>query len=484
MRKVIVEDMLAARDRRVDIQNRMLEEGGSDCSLACLTMNIAGEIKRTPMTKMLFDRGISEFEQAGFEVIDHMLIDEFTGSEAFWLVKENGAEVKKYLEDVEDSFPAARLFDFDVLTPDGVKLSRAKSRKCLICDKPAAECARSRAHGLDTIKAATQALLRDFCAEALAEEAHDALLAEVYSTPKPGLVDLANNGAHKDMDVDLFEKSADALMPYFYDAAALGMRGCTMAELRERGLAAEQEMYAATGGVNTHKGMIYSMGLLLAGMGMALAGKDINGQDRLVIKEAPGDKTNNIYGIYGVDAETKQVDIEKDVSGEGSKKGLLKATGEGSRQEAIRNAAGLASEDAERMLARARSNPDTNGAAVLRDYGALGATGHAASGFPGAVFTTARLEYYIKEEKLPGGEAGALALCDSMASLEDTNLLHRGGAEGLAFTKEKASTISGLPISDRIDALTELDNEMIERNLSPGGSADMLALAFLLYKWN
>ena len=431
MRKVVVEDMLAARDRRVDIQNRMLEEGGSDCSLACLTMNIAGEIKRTPMTKMLFDRGISEFEQAGFEVIDHMLIDEFTGSEAFWLVKENGAEVKKYLEDVEDSFPAARLFDFDVLTPDGVKLSRAKSRKCLICDKPAAECARSRAHGLDTIKAATQALLRDFCAEALAEEAHDALLAEVYSTPKPGLVDLANNGAHKDMDVELFEKSADALTQYFYDAATLGMRGCSMAELRERGLVAEQEMYAATSGVNTHKGMIYSMGLLLAGMGMALATSDCS-----------------------------------------------------LRQEAIKNAAGLASEDAERMLARARSNPDTNGAAVLRDYGALGATGHAASGFPGAVFTTARLEYYIKEEKLPGGEAGALALCDSMASLEDTNLLHRGGAEGLAFTKEKASTISGLPISDRIDALTELDNEMIERNLSPGGSADMLALAFLLYKWN
>ena len=411
MRKVIVEDMLAARDRRVDIQSSMLEEGGSDCSLACLTMNIAGEIKRTPMTKMLFDRGISEFEQAGFEVIDHMLIDEFTGSEAFWLVKENGAEVKKYLEDVEDSFPAARLFDFDVLTPDGVKLSRAKSRKCLICDKPAAECARSRAHGLD------------------------ALLAEVYSTPKPGLVDLANNGAHKDMDVELFEKSADALTQYFYDAATLGMRGCSMAELRERGLVAEQEMYAATGGVNTHKGMIYSMGLLLAGMGMALTdGSSVN---------------NNSL-----------------------------------RQEAIKNAAGLASEDAERMLARARSNPDTNGAAVLRDYGALGATGHAASGFPGAVFTTARLEYYIKEEKLPGGEAGALALCDSMASLEDTNLLHRGGAEGLAFTKEKASTISGLPISDRIAALTELDNEMIERNLSPGGSADMLALAFLLGSWD
>ena len=457
MRKVVVEDMLAARDRRVVIQNRMLEEGGSDCSLACLTMNIAGEIKRTPMTKMLFDRGISEFEQAGFEVIDHMLIDEFTGSEAFWLVKENGADVKKYLEDVEDSFPAARLFDFDVLTPDGVKLSRAKSRKCLICDKPAAECARSRAHGLDTIKAATQALLRDFCAEALAEEAHEALLAEVYSTPKPGLVDLVNNGAHKDMDVALFEKSADALEAYFYDAAALGMRGCTMAELRERGLAAEQEMYAATGGVNTHKGMIYSMGLLLAGMGMALAG--VNETDET-------DETDELAN-----------NVESNTGGSSVNNDSL-------RQEAIKNAAGLASEDAERMLARARSNPDTNGAVVLRDYGALGATGHAASGFPGAVFTTERLEYYIKEENLPGGEAGALALCDSMASLEDTNLLHRGGAEGLKFTKEKASGISELPVPERISALSELDNEMIERNLSPGGSADMLALAFLLGSWD
>jgi triphosphoribosyl-dephospho-CoA synthetase len=159
------------------------------------------------------------------------------------------------------------------------------------------------------------------------------------------------------------------------------------------------------------------------------------------------------------------------------------ADDEGSiKEEAIGYAAGLASEDAEKMLAAARTNPDTNGAAVLRDYGALGATGHAATGFPCAVYAAERLEYYI-EENLPGGEAGALALCDSMAELEDTNLLHRGGAEGLEFAKDKASEIGALPIEDRIDALNELDREMIERNLSPGGSADMLALAFLLNSW-
>ena len=435
MRKVEVEDMLFARDRRVDIQNSMLEKGGNECCLACLTLNIAGEIKRTPMTKMLFDRGISEFEQQGFEVVDQLFIDEFTGCEAFWLVREEAANVKKCLEEVEDSFPAARLFDFDVLNSEGEKLSRRQSRRCLICDKPASECARSRAHGLDTIKAATQRLLKDLCAEMLSEEAYEALLSEVYATPKPGLVDLANNGAHKDMDVALFEKSAEALRPYFYDAAMLGMSACTMAELRERGLAAEQEMFAATGGVNTHKGMIYSMGLLLAGMGKALTDDDI-GHDK-----SP-------------------------------------------RQDAIVYAAGLAGEDAERMLAAARANPDTNGAGVLRDYGALGATGHAAGGFPCAVYAAERLSYYINEEKLSGGEAGALALCDSMAKLEDTNLLHRGGAAGLEFARNRASEISALPIKERIGELEKLDKEMIERNLSPGGSADMLAIAYLLGNWD
>lgn len=457
MRKVEVEDMLAARDRRVEIQNKMLEEGGSECCLACLTLNIAGEIKRTPMTRMLFDRGVSEFEALGFVVKESMLIDEFTGSEAFWLVKEDGARVKKCLEDVEDSFPAARLFDFDVLIADGAKLSRRESRRCLICDRPAAECARSRAHGLDQIKEATLGLLKDVCAETLAEEAHDALLSEVYATPKPGLVDLANNGAHKDMDVALFEKSAEALKPYFYDAAMLGMAGCSMAELRKRGLAAEQEMYAATGGVNTHKGMIYSMGLLLAGMGKALMDNSAPGRN------ADGDVAGDAAG-----SESGQ-DIDEALNN--------------MRQEAIDNAAGLAGEDAEQMLAAARAKPDTNGAAVLRDYGVLGATGHAAGGFPDAVYTAGRLAYY-KEEGFSGNDSGALALCDSMARLEDTNLLHRGGSEGLAFTKEQTSRISALPAGDRIEALSDLDKEMIDKNLSPGGSADMLAIAFLLSNWD
>ena len=67
-----------------------------------------------------------------------------------------------------------------------------------------------------------------------------------------------------------------------------------------------------------------------------------------------------------------------------------------------------------------------------------------------------------------------------MAMLEDTNLLPRGGREGLAYVREEASRIAAMPAEERVEALRDLDAEMVKRGLSPGGSADMLALAFFL----
>jgi triphosphoribosyl-dephospho-CoA synthetase len=225
------------------------------------------------------------------------------------------------------------------------------------------------------------------------------------------------------MDVPLFEKSADALAPYFEDAMLLGMDRCRIGALRERGIRAEEEMFAATGGVNTHKGLIYSMGLLLAGMGRCLT--------------------------------------------EGGS--------------CVSHAADLAREDAEIRLKETLAAPATNGGAVYKTYGARGATGEAAAGFPDALYCMERLAFY-KESVCD--EPAALALCDSMASLEDTNLLHRGGREGLEYVMREAARISGMPADERVEALNELDAELINRNLSPGGSADMLALAFLLDRWH
>ena len=69
--KVTLEQMLDARERRVEIQNKMLGSAGSPSFLVCLTLNIAGDVKRTPMTRMLFDRAASELGRQNFEVIDY-----------------------------------------------------------------------------------------------------------------------------------------------------------------------------------------------------------------------------------------------------------------------------------------------------------------------------------------------------------------------------------------------------------------------------
>ena len=101
-------------------------------------------------------------------------------------------------------------------------------------------------------------------AEWIGECAYNALIEEVNTTPKPGLVDLYSNGAHTDMDAETFRRSAEALRPFFVQMAREGLSFDGSAEelfmgLRSVGMDAEQAMYAATGGVNTHKGAIFTL---------------------------------------------------------------------------------------------------------------------------------------------------------------------------------------------------------------------------------
>ena len=192
----------------------------------------------------------------------------------------------------------------------------------------------------------------------------------------------------------------------------------------------------------------------------------------------------------------------------------------------INYAAALAREDAEaRLINNSTGKAVTNGGAAYKNYGAKGAVGEAAAGFPHALYCLSRLSYYrengfgenVRDEKSHDtkdsckkscnakdrgemssdakdrgerscgtktfNEPAALALCDCMTVLEDTNLLHRGGREGLDYVMNEAARIAAMPETERIGALYELDSKLISRCLSPGGSADMLALALLLDHW-
>lgn len=400
---VTLREMLEAREARASRQRCLLREYGRP--LLSFTMNLAGPVKRSRLSDLLFYTVLESLWKSLGEALLHWeRTKASTGLEALLVCALPAEELKTLAVGLEEARPAGRLCDLDVLTPEGGVLSREVPRPCLVCGGPAKVCARSRAHGLGAVLAAADVLLRDFAAEHLAALAVEALIWEVDLTPKPGLVDREGPGAHRDMNLELFHRSAQCLRPYFQQAITLGLnrRDC-MADLQQAGRQAEETMLASTGGVNTHKGAIYAFGLTLAALGGVLA------------------EGGDVY----------------------------------------RRAA---------ALAKAGPPPDTPDAAERARYGAGGARGEALAGFPNA----RRAQAALRDR---GPFAALLTL---LSQVEDANLLRRGGAEGLAFVRGQAASILAGPPELYVSRLRKLDGLCAARNLSPGGSADLLALARLL----
>lgn len=403
--KITLEQMLLARDRRASRQAALLSRYGRP--VISFTMNIAGPVKDSPLIRYAFRSGLRQLEALPCAQLCREVIFEPTGPEALLVYETQDARLlKAFCIRLESEGEAGRLFDLDVLDANGEKLSRETGRTCLVCGGPVSICSRSRAHGLEAITARTGAILEAFAAETLGEMAENALLAEVHFTPKPGLVDEANNGAHRDMDVPLFERSAHALRPCFEEFVRLGLQGAAPAALQQAGVRAEQAMFAATGGVNTHKGAIYSGALLLHAAGRLLSGEE------------------------------------------------------------ERSLCGLAAQTAAAIPAPT----GTHGAAVRAQCG--GIRTEAISGYPTAQAVLRQLRQ--------SGPLDALLL--SMSRLDDSTLWHRGGSEGAQLVRSRAADILAAPASEREARTRRLDAELIERNLSPGGSADLLAMAFFLEK--
>ena len=397
--------MLLARDRRASRQAALLSRYGRP--VISFTMNIAGPVKDSPLIRYAFRSGLRQLEALPCAQLCREVIFEPTGPEALLVYETQDARLlKAFCIRLESEGEAGRLFDLDVLDANGEKLSRETGRTCLVCGGPVSVCSRSRAHGLEAITARTRTILEAFAAETLGEMAENALLAEVHFTPKPGLVDEANNGAHRDMDVPLFERSAHALRPCFEEFVRLGLQGASPAALQQAGVRAEQAMFAATGGVNTHKGAIYSGALLLHAAGRLLSGEEEGNLCELAAQTAAA---------------------------------IPAPTG-------------------------------THGAAVRACCG--GIRTEAVSGYPTAQAVLRQLRQ--------SGPLDALLL--SMSRLDDSTLWHRGGAEGAQLVRSRAADILAAPASEREARTRRLDAELIERNLSPGGSADLLAMAFFLEK--
>ena len=259
----------------------------------------------------------------------------------------------------------------------------------------------------------------------VADLARAALLDELATWPKPGLVSLVDTGSHRDMDAGTLTRSADAIHPFFADLARAGEQRAGMTELRAIGLAAEAAMMIATGGVNAHRGAIFTLGLICAAEG--------------ALRYVPGP------------AELR-LDTVRARWGEA----ILRGPG---------------------------STRSHGGAAALR-FGVGGARREAATGFP--TLRVVGLPALREGRRLRPADAEAARVhCffALMSELDDTNLLHRGGRSGLVYAKEAASSFraaGGVAAPSWRDEAARVHHAFVARDLSPGGSADLLAATLFL----
>lgn len=263
-----------------------------------------------------------------------------------------------------------------------------------------------------------------------------ALQAELDTTPKPGLVDRNDNGAHRDMDHALMQRSIQALHPYFVRLAQLGFTDKQPChdEIVNIGIEAEREMFKATGGVNTHKGALFSIGLAA----VALAGESFC---RITQTERCGTMAYN-------DVNSKQI-------------------------QSLSNS----------IASLARLFPDTNGthgSKAKANNILKGALDNAREGY--TQLFKAWLPFYI--DRIAEGDNYALhkTLLRIMCDLDDTNIVYRTSMETMQEVKTEARQMldASRNIVNFEAALQAMNTNYIHCNISPGGSADMLSLVVFL----
>ena len=449
-REVTLTEILAAREDRVARQAELLAAFGAP--LISFSMNIAGPVKDTALIRRAFFAGCTmleaELERAELPALCRREKLAPTGCEAYYAVPGDPLAVKRICTAVEDQTPLGRLFDMDVIGPDGQKLDRTAvgggERSCIVCGAPGRGCASRRAHTIPELQGATRRIMSGHFAaadrKAVADLASRALWDEVCTTPKPGLVDRANSGSHRDMDIHTFRASIEALAPYWERCAAIGQSTAeeaaeeTFRQLREAGLEAEKTMLTATEGVNTHKGAIFTLGTVCGAVG------------RLWRPESPCRDPKRI-----------------------------------AEECAAMTGAAVASDWA--AIEEIPAEKLTAGQKLYLHYGFPGIRGEVAAGLPGVMENALPAFRDGLKKGRSRNDAGSVALLHLIARDTDTNMMARGGVELAKEAAEKTAELLRQKPLPEIEKIETLDDWFIRENLSPGGCADLLSVTYFLHDW-
>ena len=280
----------------------------------------------------------------------------------------------------------------------------------------------------------------EFC-KYISEIAIKSMLQEVSATPKPGLVDRNNPGAHKDMDFFTFMDSCTSLVFTFYDCASEGYRFANpdytqlLRKIRPIGIKGEDKMFRTTNDVNTHKGLIFSLGIIAAATAL----------EYKINKTIPMD-TYNICEII-----------------EGMTKGIVKK-----ELQSLEGKASL-----------------TYGEKLFKEYGIKGIRGEVESGFPTVRSNGLPIFRKLMEDNKSNINDNLVqVLLHLMAVTEDVNILGRHSIKELEYVKSEAKralSLGGIFTAKGRNKVLSMDKDFIEKNISPGGSADLLAVTLMFY---
>lgn len=252
----------------------------------------------------------------------------------------------------------------------------------------------------------------------------DALTHEAMAWPKPGLVTPVDAGSHRDMHIGTFLASIDALQGSFAALALAGAREEKFAVLQAIGIEAEGKMLCATGGVNTHRGAIFNLGLLVAAAARRQADSTLADLDCGAV----------VARVWGAE-----------------------------------------------IAAGRKKSPASHGNSVFKKFTIGGARAEAVAGFPTVYNIGLRALRRLVDAGRDRETTQIGTLLALMEHLPDTNLLWRDGESGLEFVRDSAAAFNragGVDAPGWREHLLVMHREFVGRNLSPGGSADLLAASW------
>ncbi len=444
-----------AREKRAHIKRQIAE---SNLDSFCVSLNIPGYPKSTDLYKTFFDVVLSEIKRyflANRIFIDQKRVLKITDEAGCFyiapIIKSNTdiLQIKELCEQFEEKHLVGRIIDIDITDKHNNPVSSGKAKKCVFCnEKPAFVCMHEESHSYKEVRSLINSKINNYLAKKKKEEvcrklsalALKSILYEVSVTPKPGLVDRNDSGIHTDMGFYTFLNSGSIISAFFNKIALIGYKykeediSKALPIIREIGLEMENEMFNETGKVNTQKGIIFLIGLSLFSSSKTIA--DFGCFKAEEFQRILIELTKSLINDNTPESEDK-------THGEMCKEKYGEQFGGGVKQEAM------------------------TGFETVFKYGLPEIRRHNLIGLS----TDKEID-----------SALVFTLLAIISQNNDTNILYRSDLETLKEFKTKAfAALNSIKINNDFSEYNKLIEYCNKNNISPGGSADLLAVTVFLY---